>query len=415
MSRCNDCANFLCESCDKAHKYMRCFENHTVVLLAELRGRAQRTVIHKPLFCRAHAHELLKYYCHDCEQVACNECLVAVHKGPEHRYDSIAEAEGRVRADLERLVRGARAQIDGCDGRANALSNELQELQQQHDAAGERCEQTYERCAELLARYREAALADLKRQHTERELRIMDAMHGVEQSVGRIETTCRFARRVLAEGNGAELLSLQSLISRQVQQVMMAAAAPRLEEAVELRFEGGWERFERLAQEAFGRCRTTVVVPTAAAATVAVVTDLAEAALNANELLPATTAMPSPPLQPSTLAELMLLSATKSVTNGNNNNGGGGGGGMHGGMGVIGSGSVDRGGSHSASSPLSMQSSFDGDLLANGFLMANGNVGLGNGGGLSPDVLQQHQNQQHMQQMHQNHQHLSNMDLLKRK
>ena len=30
VARCNDCANFLCDACVKAHQYMRCFENHKV-------------------------------------------------------------------------------------------------------------------------------------------------------------------------------------------------------------------------------------------------------------------------------------------------------------------------------------------------------------------------------------------------
>lgn len=30
ISRCSDCANFLCPNCVTAHQFMRCFENHKV-------------------------------------------------------------------------------------------------------------------------------------------------------------------------------------------------------------------------------------------------------------------------------------------------------------------------------------------------------------------------------------------------
>lgn len=36
-SRCNTCHNLLCNNCDTAHHYMRCFESHTVVALEDMR------------------------------------------------------------------------------------------------------------------------------------------------------------------------------------------------------------------------------------------------------------------------------------------------------------------------------------------------------------------------------------------
>lgn len=456
MSRCNDCANFLCASCDNAHKYMRCFESHTVVLLADLRSSVEPVVIHKPLFCALHTSELLKYYCFSCQTVACSECLVAVHKGAEHQCDLIAEAEPRVRADLEVVVAGARAQIAYCDSAAGQLSNTLTELQQQHDGAAERIERTYERCVLVLQRCREHARADLQRLHAERELHVMDAMHGVETSVERIETTCRFARKVLHRGNGAELLSLQPLITRQVHAVV--AAMPQVDGMRELCFEGaGVERFEALAQEAFGgfgggsgggsgqqqqphqpqkqQSQHQLLQQHKDASKLMMMSERAarhSAAAHAHHAGGDMSAAMSagggaandckestpPPTLPGVLP--MLAKAN--------------------GIGLMGSSSISGisaqstmtsgGASHSASSPISMptssmQSSFDGDLLGNSFLLANGSGAASANGGLSSDDSQQqqqlqqqllHQNMNHLQNQQQQHQqHVSNVDLLKRK
>lgn len=105
ISRCNDCANILCASCDNAHQYMRCFETHTVVRLQDLLGQSTEAVvaIHKPMFCRVHATENLKYYCQHCQVPVCNECLIGEHKGGEHSYEVIADAEVTARVALERL------------------------------------------------------------------------------------------------------------------------------------------------------------------------------------------------------------------------------------------------------------------------------------------------------------------------
>lgn len=113
ISRCSDCANFLCSGCDNAHKYMRCFENHEVVKLEDLqKSTADKPMtIHKPLFCNVHTAENLKYYCFNCQIPVCNDCLIADHKGSEHHYDVIALAEKSVRVDVENLMKEAKSKV----------------------------------------------------------------------------------------------------------------------------------------------------------------------------------------------------------------------------------------------------------------------------------------------------------------
>lgn len=129
ISRCNDCANFLCAGCDNAHKYMRCFENHEVVKMDDLQKSAEKVVIHKPLFCKVHTSENLKYYCFNCQIPVCNDCLIADHKGSEHNYDIITNAEKTVRIDVANFLQEAKSKVDYCGSAASNLSTALTELQ----------------------------------------------------------------------------------------------------------------------------------------------------------------------------------------------------------------------------------------------------------------------------------------------
>lgn len=124
ISRCNDCANFLCSGCDNAHKYMRCFENHEVVKLEDLQKTSdgdKPLIIHKPLYCNVHTSENLKYYCFNCQIPVCNDCLIADHKGSEHHYDIIALAEKSVRGDVENLIKEAKSKVCLRTFQTNAL------------------------------------------------------------------------------------------------------------------------------------------------------------------------------------------------------------------------------------------------------------------------------------------------------
>ncbi|KAG4068417.1 hypothetical protein HA402_007937 [Bradysia odoriphaga] len=258
MSRCNDCANFLCASCDNAHKYMRCFENHKVVLLDELRESTEKVAIHKPLFCQIHSSENLKYYCFNCQVPVCNDCLIANHKGAEHHYELIADAEKRMRGEIEKLLMSAKAKVDFCDGAVGNLSNSLTELQSQHDSAREQIEDNYQSFKQILDRCRENALKELEKLHSERELKIMDLLHDVEKSVEKIENACKFTKKVLNQANGTELLSLKKIIGTQI--INLIKHAPQVDVNFSLDFDSNYDKFNVMAQDTFGKFRTELTV-----------------------------------------------------------------------------------------------------------------------------------------------------------
>lgn len=341
ISRCNDCANFLCACCDNAHKYMRCFENHQVVILDELRNSDEKMSIHKPIFCESHPSENLKYYCFKCQVPVCNDCVTGDHKGSEHHYELIAEAEKRMRNDIEELMVSAKAKIAYCDDASVGLGNSLTELQSQHDTAHGLIDEAYKRFKKALDDCHENALKDLDRFHSERELKIMDLLHTVEKSVEKTENACKFTRKVLELANATEFLSLKKLISSQFYNLI--ANTPKADVNFSLEFDTKLDKFEPLVQETFGKFRTESTPP------------------SPKESTPPPTLPGMPPM------------LNKSNTQSNSS------------QGAL-TGSVTA--SSPISLPTSMQSSFDGDMsgLSTNFMMSNN--------GIPPDTMPIQQQQQ---------------------
>lgn len=254
ISRCNDCANFLCACCDNAHKYMRCFENHCVVVLDELRVSDEKFAIHKPLFCKIHPSENLKYYCFKCQIPVCNDCVTGDHKGSEHHYELIGEAEKRMRNDIEDLMTNAKCKISYCDDASFTLGNALTELQQQHDTAHNQIAETYKRLKKCLDDCRDHSLKELDKLHSERELKVMDLMQTVENSIEKTETACKFTNKVLQSANGAEFLCLKRLISTQF--FNLISNTPKIDVNFALEFTSKPEKIEQAIQDSFGKFRT---------------------------------------------------------------------------------------------------------------------------------------------------------------
>ncbi|XP_058979022.1 brain tumor protein-like isoform X3 [Musca domestica] len=340
ISRCNDCANFLCSGCDNAHKYMRCFENHEVVKLEDLQKTSdgdKPLIIHKPLYCNVHTSENLKYYCFNCQIPVCNDCLIADHKGSEHHYDIIALAEKSVRGDVENLIKEAKSKVQYCDDADANLCSALNELQSQHDSARDLIQETYENYKKIIEKCRDQALVELKKLHSERVLKIMDLMQNIQNTMGKIDNTCKFTNRVLEQANAAEFLSMKKLIATQF--INMINTTPKCDINYSLTFDTKPEKFEQLAQETFGKFRTESTPP------------------SPKESTPPPTLPGMPP----------------NMMNGRVGSGG------NGSMNCSNSSQSQLTSSVTASSPISlptsMQSSFDGDIyanaLGNGFMMSN--------------------------------------------
>lgn len=259
ISRCNDCANFLCASCDNAHKYMRCFENHHVAILENLRSSDEKVTIHKPIFCSTHNSENFKYYCFKCQVPVCNDCVVGEHKGSEHHYELIGEAEKLMRNDIEDLMNKAKSKISYCDEASTSLGNALTELQSQHDTAHSVIMDTYKRCKKILDECRDQSFKDLDRFHSERELKIMDLMHNVEKCVEKTEAACKFTNKLLQTSNATEFLCMKKMIGAQFQQLI--SDTPKADVQFSLKFMPKMEKFEQLAPDAFGKFRTESTPP----------------------------------------------------------------------------------------------------------------------------------------------------------
>ena len=63
---------------------------------------------------------------------------------------------------------------------------------------------------------KEELLNELQDAHSQKELAVMEMHRGVEKAAEKIETASKFTERVLAHGNGVEVLSMKKPIMTQL-------------------------------------------------------------------------------------------------------------------------------------------------------------------------------------------------------
>lgn len=255
ISRCHDCATFLCVNCDDAHKRMRCFENHQVSALENLRNSDETVAaIHKPIHCAMHTGGSLEYYCFKCQVPICKDCVVGEHQDIEHHCEYIGKAAKLARSEIEDLMAQANSLNNYCGDALATLRNALSELQSQRVTAHNLIVNTFERCSKKLDKCRELSLKELDRLHSERELQISNQLHTVEKCVESIGTACPFTNKMLQSANASELLVMKKQIGSQLCALTMNR--PTINTNFSLEFDSGVEQFEQLATVTFGKLRT---------------------------------------------------------------------------------------------------------------------------------------------------------------
>jgi len=252
VARCADCATFLCSNCVTAHKYMRCFENHKVESFEDLQ-KENGVHIHKPFYCSVHTMESVKFFCSTCQIPVCSECMLCVHKQPDHICDRIVDVEAKQLAELRGLIAETKDKVQQCEQASLNMDAVLTDLQQQRDSARDLIAETYQNYKAVIEKRREELLSELEKIHSGSELAIMDMYHSVEKAVEKIETACQFTERVLENGNGVEVLSMKKLITEQLMSLLNNM--PRPEPTISIDFQADAKVFAATVLATFGHFR----------------------------------------------------------------------------------------------------------------------------------------------------------------
>lgn len=255
VARCSDCSHFLCPNCTSAHDFMRCFENHRVVPFDAIKNSKENAAIHKPIFCDVHTGESLLYYCHLCEEAVCQECMVRSHKtSASHQCERVTEAEAVIRRQLMALTRRATLRTDECQRTTERLDDTLAELQRQREDAQGLIRDSYQSYKAMLEIAYDGAIQQLEHLHSERELKVMDLFNNIDKTIQKIEDACKFTNRLLKLGDATEIALLKKVISAQI--LYLVNNSPKLDVNYSLEFETNFEKFEGLIQENFGKFKT---------------------------------------------------------------------------------------------------------------------------------------------------------------
>ncbi|CAH1780179.1 unnamed protein product, partial [Owenia fusiformis] len=85
VSRCIECAEYLCDTCDKCHGRMRSTKSHKRVKLTGDTEKDSKiaidSLVQRNIDCTEHNDQPLKFYCKTDKTIVCRDCCITDHSG----------------------------------------------------------------------------------------------------------------------------------------------------------------------------------------------------------------------------------------------------------------------------------------------------------------------------------------------
>uniref|UniRef100_A0A8R1I3C4 B box-type domain-containing protein n=1 Tax=Caenorhabditis japonica TaxID=281687 RepID=A0A8R1I3C4_CAEJA len=228
---CDQCSSDLCENCTTAHTVMNLFRGHTVTTFSDLRSRGSQPDA-RQVICSTH-NQRMNFLCAACETAACKQCLEIDHLN--HKIIDINElVVNAIKEDVTNTVDRVERKYNSSVAEMNSLPDKCQFLNEQYEMAKYRVEKHYDELRSALEESRQKMLSELEEARIRQEGNIDDMYRKAQVNEARVHDAINFTKRLLAKGNGLELVVSRKKIIQQLGN--LSHAIPSNGHQVELEF-----------------------------------------------------------------------------------------------------------------------------------------------------------------------------------
>ncbi|CAJ0580867.1 unnamed protein product, partial [Mesorhabditis spiculigera] len=211
---CQHCVADLCPTCLEAHKNMRMFDGHQVLLFEELESSG-RTREARIVLCTAHAQPYIML-CTTCEVLVCSVCLESDHRN-NHKLIEVSERVSRViQNELSKLATKVKEKWADSMNRWATGTDKHASLEQQFEVARARIDMVYETIQQLLEETRNRKLKELESERNRMDDELYDLERKVDVTQSRVADAVGFAERLVNQANGMELLTSRRKVIQQL-------------------------------------------------------------------------------------------------------------------------------------------------------------------------------------------------------
>ncbi|CAJ0942978.1 unnamed protein product, partial [Mesorhabditis belari] len=214
VALCQHCVSDLCPTCVQAHKNMRMFDGHQVLLYEELEmaGRSKDARI---VNCCLHGQPYIML-CATCETLVCKTCLENDHGATHKLVEITTRVVDAIQNELSQLAARVRNKWKESMTQWNSQSDRHAHLQSQYEMAKTKIEFTFEEVHRMLEETRARKLQELDTERDRQDDLLVSLDRKVDLTQARVADAVSFAERLVTKANGLELIASRRKILQQL-------------------------------------------------------------------------------------------------------------------------------------------------------------------------------------------------------
>ena len=221
-SFCNDCKEYICAECVKAHKRLRKFSSHKIVsieLICSIFSKGHHLpVVHHEVTCTKHVYEPLMLYCHDCHKLVCRDCIVIDHK--DHKYAFVVDAAPLCKTEIKKKAESVISEIlEGLRTTIKSMSDSEKRLLDHETATARAIDNALDSVVAKVAQKRKELKEKASCIVSEAKEQVSTWEKNVQLAVGEVESLLEFTNCILQRATAQEVLNLEKQMSDQIERV----------------------------------------------------------------------------------------------------------------------------------------------------------------------------------------------------
>ncbi|XP_071806475.1 E3 ubiquitin-protein ligase TRIM56-like [Asterias amurensis] len=220
VSRCIDCALYLCANCQNAHTRFAALSSHKIATLDEIKYgvvEVRKVRLEMEPKCKKHYGEILAFFCETCQELVCHDCTVVDHSQVKgHKCIDTNKAFSERKQSLGELFPALNYALlvieqsldDATEMKKKLQSSSVETIQEVHTRAAE--------VTAMVAVEEKRIIGDIKRIEEDRELKFKEHEEKMSRMREGIQHSLTTARELVSTASKGDLLTLYATISKEL-------------------------------------------------------------------------------------------------------------------------------------------------------------------------------------------------------
>ena len=239
-SFCQDCSEWLCDQCVKAHRRVRITKDHTIQTKEDAiqESTVEATVgshVQRQMKCPVHKQELLVLYCETCDRLTCRDCQLQEHK--DHKYHFLDDAAGSYRQYLKNLIGKVQEKQSYVKNAKSLIETRRKDIKDKESKVLNEIKIFALKLVAEINKRGKQLVSDLNALCSAKTKQLSEKNSEINSLSQRLDYAMRFAKYAADKGNNAELLFTRKILVSELTNILQTRCeVPNPYHVVDIKF-----------------------------------------------------------------------------------------------------------------------------------------------------------------------------------